>query len=303
MNTFTFRILTAVCFVFTPFIYFGQQDVKEGLKGSIRVILEESFEGEMIDSVIVKTGKNHQFSWIQDNKMEFDQNMNLISRSFYDDDKAHLRTESFFFNNNKLIKKNIQAFTFIYNYNTIGQISEELILSKTDSTEIKLKQRFSHDENGRLVNIWEFDMMGGHVRHQKNSYDEKGRLSKETIRYKDGVEYKVYEYNDLGLIEKIEWFDFQKGLLERTTYSYFANRLFRKFHETFDDGKLESTVEYKYDKYENPISVLEINNSRKIHDYEVNVYEYDIANNWVKKTTTINDAIFFIVERRIKYYI
>lgn len=303
MKTFTFSLPTLVCFVLLTFYNFGQQDVKEALKGSIRVILEESFEGELIDSVIVKTGKSHQYSWIQDSKMEFDQNMNLIERSFYDDDRVYLRTESYSYRDNKIKKKNIQAFTFMYNYNANGLLNEELIAANSDSTNIKLKQRFNHDENGRIANIWEFDMTGGHVRHQKNSYNEKGRLIKETIRYKDGVEYKTYAYNDLGLIEKIEWFDFQQGLLERTTFIYNAHRLYRKLHESFDDGTLEATVEYIYDKHENPISILEINEKRKIHDHEVNTYVYDVVNNWVKKTTVINDSIYFIVERKIKYYL
>ena len=289
--------------LFTVFQVKAQDNIENSFKGSIRYILEESFEGDLRDSVIYKNGKDHQFSWIQDNKMEFDQNMNLIKRSFYDDDKTHLRTETYDFQNNTIKKKVIQSFTYIYTYDANGLVSEELLVSKTDTNDVKLKQRFSHDENGQLANIWEFDMNGGHVRHQRNTYNEKGKLTRETIKYKDGVEYKTYSYTDLGLLEKVEWYDYQYGLLERTTYYYIGKKMYRKYYESYDGGALESTIEYKYDKYENPISILEINEKRRIREHEVNTYEYDLGDNWVKKTTAINESLFYIVERRIRYYI
>ena len=273
------------------------------LKGSLKYILEESFEGLRRDSMILKNGKNRQFAWIQDNKMEFDQNNNLVKRSFFDDDRDPLRTENYIFSNDRLQRKELQAFTYFYKHNEATNITDELLVSQHDSTDFKLKQRFKYDANGLLIESWEFDMQGGHVRQQKNQYNEYGKLSKETMHYKDGVEYKTYTYNSDGLLEKLEWFDFQLGLLERITYTYEHGNLKTEFWEAFEDGKIESTTAYVYDIFGNAISILEINKKRQIHDHEINTYTYDEYNNWTKKTTAINNSRFYIVERRIGYYL
>ena len=142
------------------------------LKGSVKYILEESFEGLRRDSMILKNGKNRQFAWIQDNKMEFDQNNNLVKRSFFDDDRNPLRTENYIFSNDRLQRKELQAFTYFYKHNEATNITDELLVSQHDSTGFKLKQRFKYDANGQLIESWEFDMQGGHVRQQKNQYNE-----------------------------------------------------------------------------------------------------------------------------------
>lgn len=303
MNSLLKRTTTLICcFLFSIFSH-AQHDFKEELKGSVRIILEESFEGVKKDSVILKNGKNRQYSWIQDNKMEFNRDNKLLKRSFYDDEKNHVRSESYEYENNVIAKKTIQGFTFVYKQNEKGLVSEEILISKTDTTDTRLKQRFRYNAKGLLTDVLQFDMRGGYVCNQKNTYDIKNRVIKETFRYKDGVEYKNYSYGADGKLNKVEWFDFQIGLMERITYSYSRGKKLHELWETFEGGKLESTIAYKFDRNENPISILEINKKRRIHDHEVNTYVYDLGNNWVTKTTAINENRYFIVERRIKYYL
>lgn len=297
------RFYLATALFFFCFSLSAQLAKDTPLKGTVRYVLEESFEGVRKETGIVKSGKSRQFSWMQDNEMEFDRNHNLIKRSFYDDERNPLHSELYSFVNNRLMKKEFQAFTYLYRYDDNSHVKDELSISKTDTNDLKLKQRFLYDESGKLLEAWEYDMKGGHVRHQKNQYDTSGKLTKETIKYKDSVEYKTYAYNIAGLLEKVEWFDFQLGLLERITYTYASGYLHKEFWENFEEGKVESTTAFEYDRHGNPISILEINPKRQIHDHEINTYVYDEFNNWTKKTTAINNSRFYVVERQIRYYI
>lgn len=297
-----YGLISIVSCVFFALYSTGQEEVTKGLKGSVRFILEESFEGRLEDSILVKNGKSRQFSWIPDNKMEFDRNKNLIKRTFYDDEKLHVRTESYFYKDTVLNKKTIQGFTFIYQHNEKGLVSEELLVSKTDSTEARVNKRFRYNANNQLTDIWELDLSGGNVRHQKNQYNSTGQITKETIKYGDGIEYKNYTYLPTGQLDKIEWFDYQEGLLERILFSYSDGRKMKEHWEVFENQSLVSTSTYEFDTNGNPISLLEINEKRRIHDHEINQYEYDHKNNWIKKTTAINNTQFYIVERKIGYY-
>jgi len=256
-------ILLFSCVVF-PFVGDGQIPGTDKLKGQVRYVLEESYEGFLSDSIVQKSVKNRQYSWHFDNKMEFDKDANLIQRSFYDDDRVPLYTEYFEYKDKKIARKDLQGFIYKYKYNTIGLISEETVTSKTDTTDEKLRQRFRHDANRLLTDIWEFDMQGAHVRHQQNFFDEKMQRVKEIIKYKDGTEYKIYSYNIGGLIEKLEWYDNATGLLERSSFFYKDGKLSKEILEEFEGGILDSRLEYQYDQYENPIYILETNAKRQI---------------------------------------
>ncbi len=290
------------CVIF-PFFSAGQILDTDKLKGQVRYVLEESYEGFLRDSIVQKSGKNRQYSWHFDNKMEFDKDAKLISRSFYDDDRIPLYTEYFEYKDKRIIRKDLQGFIYKYKYNTLGLIYEETVSSKTDTTDEKLRQRFRHDANGLLIDIWEFDMQGAHVRHQQNFYDEKMQRVKEIIKYKDGTEYKIYSYNIGGLLEKLEWYDSETGLMERTTFYYKSGKLSKETLEEYEGGILDSRIEYQYDQYENPIYILETNAKRQIREEEKISYVYDIGFNWVKRTTVVNNALFFIVERHVGYYL
>ncbi len=303
MNLLLKSLLVLSSLLLVALIGHAQHEFKEEIKGSVRIILEESFEGILKDSVIKKNGKNRQFSWIQDNQMEFDRNKNLVERNFYDDNRQHVRTEKYIYKNNVIAKKIIQGFTFVYQHNQKGQISEEILISKTDTNDIRLKQRFKYNEKGLVSEIWEFNSRGGYVRQQRNQYDEKNRLIKETFKYEDGVEYKTYSYGADGNLNKVEWFDFQVGIIERITYTYSNGKKHHEFWETFENGKVVSTITYEFDRNGNPTSILEINEKRRIHDHEINQYVYDSYNNWIKKTTAINENRYYVVERKIRYYL
>lgn len=63
-----------------------------------------------------------------------------------------------------------------------------------------------------------------------------------------------------------------------------------------------SITKFTVDNFGNDTEIIEYNkngNPNKISKY---VYEYDSKNNWIKKTTYINDKIYWIDERVIKYY-
>jgi hypothetical protein len=279
------------------------QGVREvNFLGKPRFVLEESFGGAVDNNVIIKTGKDRQISWMNDNKMEFDRHGNLIKRSYYNDYREFIHAEEYEFNNLKLNNKKYLSFIYSYVYDDGGNIIEELVAPVSDSTAKTIKHRYAYDTQNRLSDAWEFDFNGGRICHQHNTYNVLGLLSKEFYSYSDGNEYKTFRYDTDQNLVKMEWFDEKIGLLERTTYSYRNGKLWSEIWEGLEKNKVETTIKYEYDNNGNILSMLEINPKRQIHDHEINKYTFDQYGNWIKKTTAVNDIRFYIVERIIAYY-
>lgn len=292
-------LLFALC---NTFLSFGQEEMTAPIFGKVKFIFEESFEADFDGVTYSKIGKNRQVSWMNDNKMEFDKRGHLIKRTFYDDARNYIHSEEFVFSDSLLQSKSHLSFIFSYLYDSTGKIVAELVAPNSDSLAMKLKHRFAYNEKNQLTEVWEFDFNGGHVSHQINEYNTQGFLSKETFEYQDGKEYIQYRYDTLNQLLKKEWYDAQVGLMERTSYAYLNGKLVSEFWEGINKNKVETSTKSEFDEYGNAISVLDVNSKRQIHDHEVNTYVFDSDHNWIRKTTSINNSRFYIVERRIAYY-
>jgi hypothetical protein len=281
----------------------GAQEIRETtLKGKPRFVLEESFGGNVENNVFVKTGKDRQISWMNDNKMEFDRNGNLTKKSFYNDYREFIHAEEYEYSNFRLNQRKYLSFFYSYVYDNRGNIIEEWVAPVGDSTDIKIKHRYSFDLYNRLSDVWEFDFEGERICHQINTYNVSGLLSKEFYEYSDGNEYINFTYDIQKNLIKTEWFDEKIGLLERTTFTYQNGHLATEFWEGIEKNKVETSTKYEFDENGNVLTSLDVNPKRQIHDYEVNKYIFDQQGNWIKKTIAVNDSRFYIVERIIAYY-
>jgi hypothetical protein len=301
MLSFVTRLILIFVFRFS-FLSFGQEEMKAPIFDQVKFIFEESFEADFNGITYSKIGKNRQISWMNDNKMEFDKSGHLIKRTFYDDARNYMHSEEYVFKDSLLQSKSHLSFIFNYLYDSTGKIIAELVATNSDFLATKLKRRFAYDEKNQLMEIWEFDIDGGHVSHQINEYNTQGFLSKEIVEYQDGSEYIQYTYDTLNQLLKKDWHDAQVGLIERTTYSYLNGKLLAEFWEGINKNVVETSTKYEFDEYGNTVSVLEIDPKRQIHDHEINTYVFDNEQNWIRKTTSINNTHFYIVERRIVYY-
>lgn len=287
--------------ILSPFI-FAQEIRETPLKGKPRFVLEESFEGKLEKNSLIKTGKDRQISWMNDNKREFDRNGNLVKRSYFDDYREFIHAEEYEFENHRLSKKKYLSFVYTYNYDSRGNLVEEMLAPIGDSSAKKIKHRYAYDLSNRLTNVWEYDFQGGQIFHQSNTYNNLGFLAKELYEYVDGNEYIKFNYDINNNLIKKEWFDEFSGIIERNSYTYVNGILVTELWEGLEKNKVETSTKYEYDQKGNTISVLDVNPKRQIHDHEVNKYTFDDKGNWVKKTTVVNNSRFYIVERIIAYY-
>ena len=296
---------SSVLFLFTVWstgIFWAQPPAEPLINGNVKFVLEESFGASMGRAGLEISEKDRQISWINDNKMEFDENNNLIKRTFYDDYQNFMHQEAYHYSNKKLKSRIISSFNYTYDYTQNGLLSLEMVAPKNDSLSKKIKFKYGYDSKGNLSDIWEYDYQGGYICHQELSYNSAGKITLEKLNYSDGIEKKIYTYNPQNELIKLEWFANSNQLIERTTFAYSNGKRISEFWEGMDGNKVETTLLKEFDIFGNPIKITEIDKKRQINDVEIIEYEFDKHNNWIRKTTSINNSRFYIVVRRIAYY-
>ncbi|AWH86703.1 hypothetical protein HYN59_17025 [Flavobacterium album] len=121
------------------------------------------------------------------------------------------------------------------------------------------------------------DGKGVVLNSEKSSYDKKGNLVKRyTIDNSDKSEVMdSYTYDSKGNV---------------TSWTMTRN------------NAPEMRVVYKYDGHNNATAVKTVNGKGEIIDDRTYTYEYDDKGNWTKKTVTLNNKPFTVVERKITYF-
>lgn len=180
-----------------------------------------------------------------------------------------------------------ETFSCVRSYTAIYDSSGKQIeagYSGDDGWKSKAFYQYSHDEEGRIIQIATLDVNGIQYHRVAYSYDSAGNLTSEIAYNPNGEAYKklLFTYDSRGKSREV--------LAYREDGSLDLN-----FTETFDDRG-------------NIIEVSGRDTSGK-HSYKIrNLFEYDPSGNWIRRTIQNIDprdgqAITSAVERRkISYY-
>ena len=190
---------------------------------------------------------------------------------------------NFIYDGNLLIEDNsescfyeINKFKSIYKYNNYGKLIDNI------SYNGKLELKFSGET--------------------KTIYNEKGAKIKEEFYNYAGIldEYKTFEYDTRGNEIGIKWY-MQNDLVNITNKKYdeYSNEIESVTISPLTNNEYKRL--FKYDSNNNIIEKVIRDSEYKTDDIYTYYYAYDKNENWINKTTSKNDKITSIIERKYEY--
>ena len=240
--------------------------------------------------------------------------------------KPYLAKESF----GEIEKAGFNGGVYVETFNTAGNQIQEKHYNSADGSPTG-KTIFKYNSQGLKTEKRPYNEKGSPYNYYIYSYNDNNLVK--TSKYKDRksgeVLYKLtFEYNGIGNLintrqtlprtkngyvekykydksgNKIEYNYGSKGILIWITkYKYDdENRKLEDFNVDSNTRKMTGKTGYKYDNFDNIIERTKYNSDSFIKERTVFEYEYDKNNNWIKKTSFINETVKEIIEREIEYY-
>ncbi len=201
-------------------------------------------------------------------KKSFGNQDNITDRTTYTyDSKGNLKHESMYLNTEYVQVRNL------YEYD-----AQNRRITETRHSKDKFMYKTIYEYDGKNIIKKETTGPSGTIEYrEKNSYDKNGNL----------LEQYIIDSRDKSITHDVNKYDDKGNLTE--------------WSSTVND-KLQLKVLYKYDDHDNVLATKTINGKGETIDNRTYTYEYDSNGNWTKKTVSINDSLFTIVERKIEYF-
>lgn len=216
-----------------------------------------------------------------DNKalFSYDQNNNLILKTYYNGDNEKIASSEYVYNNAGLMtdSKELDAQGNVYSrsefkYNAMGKVIEELVYAENNT--FFGKKTAVYDDKGNVTSQYSSDANGNPVEQFSYAYDKKSRLTRIDAYANNQFNYAFdYEYNSEDKIS-----------LKRQ----YAN----------SPSHYNDMVEIKYDKHGNPVSEFSLMTMEKTK----RSIEYDSQGNMVKIIVITTNQIPIVEKREYLYY-
>ena len=259
-----------------PMIGFGQTQKKEiendltreNIKGKVKQIIEAYFDAKEA------FGKPKKENLTDKYKIKYNMDGNI--------------TEEI-----DLIFKGIDS-KYKYLYNEDGNLISE---TEYEDDTLMMKTIYKYDEYGNIMEEISYNSDGNLTSKHKYQFDEYGNITEEMIYDYDGtLDILIKYYYDEGNIS------YQTS----TTFNFYVPDT-----DTVINGVKEKRwkiqpkehkLKYQYDENGNKTESANYNADGEIEWKNKYQYEYDKLNNWIVKTTYVDDKLENIVERKIEYY-
>lgn len=165
---------------------------------------------------------------------------------------------------------------YSYSYNIEDRREEMAIYTADDLLNLKI--------------VYQYDKLGNLT--EDNSYDNNNRPLKK----------KVYLYDNKGNIMEENILNTDGELIQKYRYVYNSSNQKAEINKYKASGELEQRVTRKYDNKGNETEVSEFSPEGNLISTTTNLYQFDRRENWLKKTSYINNLPVSVVERVITYY-
>lgn len=189
-----------------------------------------------------------------------------------------------------------------FKYDGKGYLIErnELYLTSKSETKTSLK----NDELGRMI-----EEKSSESNKTTYKYDNNGYLIETAfwVITKGKIQSKyTYKYDIKGnLSEMSEYVDFGKGIKLNSTNFYTYDDKANMIENKLDNASFKqfnTKITYKYDDKNNILEQINYDATGKLTNKISLKYEYDINNNWTKKTTMYKGGTPSTTSRKIEYY-
>jgi len=293
-------------------------------------MLTETVSGTGYDTVVVK-GTNIRGARIA---YKYDEQNNLVSSmSYFTDgrlsdssthevDKMGNRTFWKIYRGNGSI-----AWEYVREYDNVGNLLE---INDYHNGKLETRHTYRYNDNSKCIKESDYDEYGRLKVEQVMKYDERGNRTEMTeYNTADGSEVRhYYKYNAAGKCTEeyeyatatakkykktLNFYDQQNNLIEIKQYAENGVQLYEGRFDSYGnhladiaynpDGSLHDqiTAEYKYDSRGNEIEEM-LHYTDGASAASISKYEYDMANNWIKKTVFEDGEATRLIEREIEYY-
>lgn len=200
-----------------------------------------------------------------------------LGNKVLDINKKAKNQNTFFYNlNNQPFK--MQHFDSVY-----SSSNYQMNYFYTDSSEIYIVHNSIDEKTDSVINV---KNSHGQIIRQEQYHGLKSK-EKHTL---------FLVYDTMNRIIQIEWFGTKNRLLHKWSIKYDNESGSIEWVKTNRDGVINESHKIKLDHYGNRIYDLDENG--KLIEWE---YEYDVLNNWIKRTQKINGKINSSSERKIIY--
>ena len=234
-----------------------------------------------------KTIIHEDFSFIGYDKMAFNGDIAKITvltyelkKSFDEDNYEFESTDLYVFKDGFMTEVHFGDSSWIFQYNDRGDIINEKIISE-DKVTSDTNAYHKYDKNGNEISLYFKEDDNSIKSRYQYEYDSKGnRISQKRIDYDDSVVWAYkYFYDKKDRKIKDEYYK-RTALSSVTTFEYDKNQI---TESTYDqNGEFESGSIHKYDKNGNIIYELTYGRDRKPYYYKFREFKYDKFNNMIE---------------------
>ena len=239
----------------------------------------------------------------------YNENGYLIAEENNKRDSILYQRNNYFYNDsNQLIAwerynsdSSLDLHYIFYNFNKHGQQTEALQVLGKDSYTTKWKNIY--DKKGNLIEYLEYNSDNSIRINKTYKFNRKGQvISWRNYNKESQLSFRGKKrYDFRGNLKKSKWFDSGKHVYGSVSYKFNKNgNLIKNFVRY--KGKLRYTFRYVYDNFGNLIQSNKYGIETKTSDIFVFEFTYDSAGNWIKKTESRNNRIYYIIERKIEYF-
>tara|TARA_X000001036_G_C20566174_1_gene760664 strand:- start:306 stop:983 length:678 start_codon:yes stop_codon:yes gene_type:complete len=176
----------------------------------------------------------------------------------------------------KITKGSRFGYQFLQTYDNEGNSIERSVYNKDD--DLLHKYIYVYDSEGRSIEQNRYNSDGDLEEKWTSQFDDNDNEIKSSLYNSDGDLQNKYsfKYNNEGILIEM--------------------KMFR------NDGKLERTYTYEVDDEGNTIKEVINSSDGNILDKWTYNYEFDIKDNWIRRTQFIDKKPINITEREIEYY-
>ena len=162
----------------------------------------------------------------------------------------------------------------------------------------------TYDENGNSIEKRVYNIDDDLLHTYIYEYDSKGRSIEQSRYNSDGDldEKWTSQFDDNDNEIKSSLYNSDGDLLYKYSFKYNNEDILIEMKMFRNDGKLERTYTYELDDKGNKIKEVINSSDGNIFDKWTYNYEYDIKDNWIKRTQFIDKKPINITEREIEYY-